>query len=43
MFGGDFDIDFIAGTFVVDVAFVVQIEAMAIGGCGFGIIEDGLV
>jgi len=38
----DFDIGFIAGGFVIDGPFEPQVELVAMVGCGFGVIQDGL-
>ena len=39
----DFDVGFIAGAVVIDLAFIGQIEEMAIISGGLGIVEHGLI
>lgn len=43
MFAYDFDIGFITCADVINRAFIVDVKAMAVKGCGFGIIEDSLI
>lgn len=43
MFAQDLDIGFITCADVINRAFVLDIEAMAVKGGGFGIIKDSLI
>ena len=39
----DSDIGFIPGGLIIDRAFEAHVELVAVVGCGFGVVEDGLV
>ena len=43
MFANDFDIGFIAGCVLVDMAFIVEVEEMAVRGRSFSIVKDSLI